>query len=378
MSTSTTHLLRGMARDVPVLWIESIGTRTPQLGSGRDLARVFRRLRNAWLGPRRMENRLWVLAPLLVPRAEGPQALAWNRRVLARAARRWAAGVGGCAVEYWCFVPNAADLLPAGAGRGGAAAPARPFVVYCCVDDWGRFENLDGAWLEEKERALLECADVVFAASRVLERKCRAVAGERVHYLPHGVDHARFAVALDSSTAIPPELAALPRPIAGFYGNLSPWVDFGLLESLAGRLPGWSFALIGPVYTDVSRLSALPNVRLLGRRAYEALPALCKSFDVGMIPYDMRHPRMPSVNPVKTLELLAAGVPVAAARIPELERGFGGDVALCDGVDEWRAALERQAGRRDRAAISARVKEQDWSARVRTMREIVEKKKLGN
>jgi len=314
-------------------------------------------------------------------------------------------------VEYWCFVPNAVDLLPATTQRSWAAGPRdvlttlqqdcsivgprydrtggpdessdqrinpiRPRVVYYCADDWSKFKYLDGAWIQRREEELLGRADVVFAASRYLEEKCRAIASGRVHYMAHGVEHAKFASALSSGTTIPEDVGGLPKPVIGFYGNVYPWIDFDLLESLVKSRPGWSFVMIGSVFCDIARFDSVPNVHFLGRREHDCLPAYCRAFDASIIPYDMTNPRMQSVNPVKTRELLAAGVPIVASDVPEL-RNFGDNVSVCKGVDEWLKALDTQVRREDREAVSASVAGDDWSARVADIRRIVSNETVEN
>jgi glycosyltransferase involved in cell wall biosynthesis len=315
--------------------------------------------------------------------------------------------------EYWCFVPNAVDLLPRAAGRQNDLGQNdyQNRIVYYCADDWGQFHNLDGVWMNAKERELVERADAVFVTSRFLENKLRKagfeqeeaevkegreqVAGRRsqesggadctplstvhrlqptVHYLPHGVEYARFAMALDEALPVPDDVAGLPKPIVGFYGNLHPWVDFDVVAAMAKARPKWSFVLIGERYADVSALDALPNVQLLGRREHGVLHDYCRAFDVAIIPYDMSNPRMESVNPVKTKELLAAGLPVVASDVPEL-RNYGDDVLTCTGTDAWLDALDRQVAREDHAAISERVREESWENKVAAIREIVDKAK---
>lgn len=377
--TCTTHILRRIAAEGPVLWVESIGTRHPRAGSVRDLRRIAKRLRLAGRGPRHIENQLWVWSPLFIPRAVSRPALAINRCVLSSVVHRWRKSAtqahfpppqnAGQAIpaDFWCFVPNAVDLLPA-TGR----------AIYYCVDDWSKFENLDGAWLEEKERQLLRRADVVFAASRLLEQKCRTIAGKRVHYMPHGVDFESFRAALDASTTVPAFMCDLPHPVIGFYGNLSPWIDFELIKGMAKEKPAWNFVLIGPVYADISDLAALPNVHMPGRVEHDLLPACCKGFDAAIIPYDMQHPRMKSVNPVKARELLAAGVPLVSSDIPEMQAVGPGVIVvqeekagMTEKVSHWISALEKQLARNDRHAISAAMAAHDWSLRIKQMQEII-------
>ena len=88
---------------------------------------------------------------------------------------------------------------------------------------------------------------------------------------------------------------------------------------MARARPAWSIALIGQVLGDVSAIKDLPNVHLLGQKRHDALPAYCKGFDVGMIPYRIDE-RMTFVNPLKLREYLSAGVPVVSTPVPEVVR----------------------------------------------------------
>lgn len=368
--TCTTHILREMGKTMPVLWINSIGMRRPQLGSGRDLRRIGQRIRRAFRGPEWKENQLSVLSPLLLPKARAPLARILNQFLLRRQTSGFRSQVSGLQSELWTFVPNAVDF---------AGCFHERKLVYYCVDDWSKFANLDSTWLEQKEAELLRRADVVFASSRFLEAKCRAIAGDRVHYMPHGVEHAKFAAALASDLPIPADLSSLQSvvcglrsPVIGFYGTLNDWIDFPVIRHLAEQLPTWRFVLIGPVFCDVSVLNGLPNIHLLGRREHDQLPAYCKGFDVAIIPYRLDHPRMESVNPVKLRELLAAGVPVVAADIPEV-RNISPHIKIACTAAEYLTGLESfLAVKPDRAAISAARKADDWSERVREIRRIVD------
>jgi glycosyltransferase involved in cell wall biosynthesis len=246
-----------------------------------------------------------------------------------------------------------------------------PRVIYYGVDDWSKYPGVDPAWVLDCERRLLARADTVFAASRYLEARWRPVAGHRVHYMPHGVWHGAFAAALDADLRVPEEVASLPAPRVGFYGNLYDWIDFDLLDRLAAARPRWSFVMIGPVYCDITRLRHRANVHFLGRRTPEQLPACCKGFDVALIPYKLSDARMESVNPVKLRELLAAGVPVVSSDIPEV-RDISRYVATARTTEAFLTALDAAiAAGYDRADISRERLADDWSARVREIRRII-------
>src|SRR2546429_5696497 len=63
---SKTHLMRLLARDNRILWVNSIGYRAPTL-SRTDLSRAFKKLSAAAQPVREVEPNLFVLNPLPVP-----------------------------------------------------------------------------------------------------------------------------------------------------------------------------------------------------------------------------------------------------------------------------------------------------------------------
>ena len=361
--TCTTHILREMGKTMPVLWVNSIGMRRPQLRAGRDIRRIVQRIKRAFRGPSWIENQLSVLSPLVLPKANSQFIRSVNRQLLAGAVNRHLSTDKSSSRELWAFVPNAVDYL-------GCFNETK--VVYYCVDDWTLFSNIDAKWITDCEHELLRRADVVFATSRFLEAKCRAVAGDRVHYMPHGVQYNHFATAVQPSTQIPSDLAAFRQPRIGYYGNIRDWIDFELLKQLATLRPSWSFIMIGPVSCDISTVATLPNVHFFSRREPAELPAYCKGFDVAIIPYRTNDVRMDAVNPIKLRELLAAGVPVVAADIPEV-RGISQYVRTARSTEDYLTGLETfLAGNFNRAAISEERRTDDWPERVREIRRIVE------
>jgi len=374
--TCTTHILKEMSQKQPVLWVNSIGVRRPDLFKVSDLRRILQRIWRCFAGIKDVEGSISVLSPFLFPAAKRivisyinkflfqMQSSSWIRRHLKQGGKEQ--------IEYWCFVPNSVSLIP-----------SNSFIVYYCVDDWSCFHNLDGKWLSSQEKILLMKANVVFAVSRVLVEKCKKILydlnpawTEKVHYSPHGVNYEMFhAAIIRKENKVPEEIAGIKHPVIGFYGNLHPWIDFELLRKIIEKRPLWSFVFIGECFCDkVDNIKFLPNVIMTGRKEYNLLPAYCSCFDAAIIPYDMKQKRMESVNPVKTLELLAAGVPVVSSDIPEL-RNFSQDVAICRSIDEWLTALDAAVKRKDRTEISKRVETFDWKKRVEEIEEIVKKQK---
>jgi glycosyltransferase involved in cell wall biosynthesis len=374
--TSNHHVLRELARTRRVLWLNSLATRTPTLSSGRDLAKIGRKLAEFVRGPVNVENDLWVTTPLVLPLPGSAVARAINRQILRATIRALRLRLGIKQFELWTFLPNTADYI----GTLGEA-----LAVYYCVDEWSMFSYLDRAQTVAAERRVLERVDAVFAVNHALADAKRVV-NRQTFVSPHGVDHALFARALDASLAVPADLAALPGPRIGFYGTLRDWVDFELIAHVARARPAWSIALIGQALGDLAALAGLPNVHLLGQKRHDELPGYCKGFDVGMIPYRIDE-RMTFVNPLKLREYLSAGVPVVSTPVPEVVRYAhmcriaATPDAFVTALDTVLAQASGDAGPAARRARSAAMMQETWSARVadvtRTVAEIAQGKTQG-
>lgn len=361
--TSNHHVLRELARTRRVLWLNSLATRTPKLSSGRDLGKIRRKLAEFTRGPQNVENDLWVFTPLVLPLPGSPVARAVNRQILRATIRGLRLRLGIRRFDLWTFLPNTGDYV-------GTLGEDR--AVYYCVDEWSMFSYLDRAATVAAERRLLERVDAVFAINHALADAKRQV-NPATFVSPHGVDHALFARALDPALAVPADLAALPRPRIGFYGTLRDWVDLELLAHIARARPAWSIVLLGQVLCDVSAVRGLPNVHLLGQKRHDQLPAYCKGFDAGMIPYRIDE-RMKFVNPLKLREYLSAGVPVVSTPVHEvvryahLCRVAGTPEAFVAALDEAIAEAD-PATRRGRSTAMAK---ETWSARVAEVMRILD------
>jgi glycosyltransferase involved in cell wall biosynthesis len=296
-------------------------------------------------------------------------ASAVNRTVLRTTIRALRVRLGIDRFQLWTFLPNTAPYV----GTLG-----EEMAIYYCVDEWSLFSYLDRKQTQEAERALLTKVDAVFAINAALAEAKRKL-NPRTFVSPHGVDHAAFAKALDPATVVPSDIDRIPRPRLGFYGTLRDWVDFELLAHVARKRPGWQLVLIGQQLGDLSAIHGLPNVHLLGQKPHAELPAYCKGFDVGMIPYRIDE-RMTYVNPLKLREYLSAGLPVVSTPVPEVAK-FSKLARVATTPDEFVAACEaalRETSEAQRRERSDAMKSETWSARVehvaRTIDEMAQRK----
>ena len=352
--TSKTHIMRILARKNRVLWIDSIGMRRPA-ATVYDARRLGAKLRGVFRGCRAVEPGLFVGSPLALPFPGNPAADHVNAHVLAAWLRWQLRRLGMARPILWSFMPNVGGLV----GRLGER-----MVVYHCVDDYAEFAGVSREAIRRLEADLVRRADVVLTSSERL-RDERLSLNPRTHFVTHGVDVAHFGKALDPATRLPEELRHLPRPIIGFFGLVAEWVDVPLVRAMADRRPDWSIVLVGRAATDVSALEGRPNVRLLGRRAYASLPAYCRGFDVGIVPFRMNDLTV-RANPLKLREYLAAGLPVASTPLPEVLR-CGALVETGADAGEFVAAVERALERRSASAARLRaetMRAESWEARV--------------
>lgn len=304
---SKTHLMRLLARDNRVLWVNSIGYRRPS-ASKADLGRVFRKLAASCQPVREVEPNIFVFNPLAIPAYGVGAVRAFNRHFLCWQVRRAMKRLGFRRAINWVFNPAAAVIA------GGLGEEA---VIYHCVDEYTAFSGVSSSGLAALEEGLLRRADfVIVSADRLYQSK--AALNPTTVVVRHGADHSHFRRALLPRTRVPDEVARLPRPVIGFFGLVADWVDVDLMAKVAERYPNGSLVILGKVTTDVSALQRLPNVHLLGRKPYEDLPAYCKGFDVALMPFRINELTL-NANPLKVREYLAAGLPVVSTAIPEVE-----------------------------------------------------------
>jgi glycosyltransferase involved in cell wall biosynthesis len=356
---SKTHLMRLLARENRVLWVNSIGYRTPGLNKA-DVGRLWKKLKAARQSLREVEKNIFVLNPLAIPAYGLGAARAVNRWWLRRQVLGAMRKLGFTRPINWIFNPAAAVL----ARRLGEET-----LIYQCVDEYSAFSGVAGQAILDLEADLLRRADlVIVSADKLYESKSRY--NPRTVTVRHGVDFEHFRKALDPATVVPAEIASLPRPVIGFFGLIADWVDVELMAEVAKKFASGSLVVLGKSTTDVSVLKGLPNVHLLGRKPYAELPAYCKGFDVALNPFRINELTL-NANPLKVREYLAAGLQVVATNIPEV--AMLGTCRVADTPEQFLHEVEEALKTPGpRAEISERVRSEGWDARLREIEKHLE------
>jgi uncharacterized SAM-binding protein YcdF (DUF218 family) len=350
-----------------VLFLENTGVRAPQM---RDLPRVRQRIRNWWRGTkgfRQERANLFVFSPLVVPLPYSRLARWINRWLLAGALKRWMRVTGLYRPIVWTFLPTplAVDLI---------RELDPQLTIYYCIDDF--VSSSPGARrIVASEQRLFRDADLVFVTSERLRRRA-AEFNDRVYLFPFGVNFDRFDAVRADSMPAPDDLRSLAHPVVGYVGGLHQWIDQDLLAAVAQRLAGATFAMIGPVQTDVSVLERQPNIRLFGQRAHDELARYIKGFDVGIVPYKLSE-YTANVYPTKLNEYLVMGIPVVATDLPEIRR-FNSDhgeiVTVAGGADAFAGAITSAVRGSTIDEVARRIEvahANSWTSRLAAMQQLI-------
>ncbi len=354
------HIAVRLADKNRVVFVDTIGGRTP---APRELGKVWRRLRRIVGGIRRVRENLTIVAPFVIP-IYNDLFRRINTALVAMQIHR--ALPRGAHPILWLFLPSLVGMV----GRFD-----EKLVIYHCVDEHAANPNVPAAQVRAWEKQLLARADLVFTTSNTLYESKRAF-NPHTFYLPNVADTAHFARTRAESLATPDDLRDIPRPIAGYIGNISAYkMDFDLLATVARQRPDWSFVLIGPVgrgdpSTSITNYR-LPNLFFLGSRPYSDLPRYVRAFDVCLVPFNQNESTRGSL-PMKFFEYLAAGKPVIATDLPTLA-DFRGYFYPVHNAAEFSAALDA-CRREDAARAAARVeiaRKFSWDARMVELEHIV-------
>ena len=208
--------------------------------------------------------------------------------------------------------------------------------VYYATDDFVEGASLWGVskrYLSTAREQNLQAADLVLAVTPELARHLqRRPASPR--WLPNGADLERFA----GINGVAPADVPLHPPVVGVVGQFNSRTDLSVLEAV--RRTGSNLLLVGPRWfvtagdnAAFDRLIGMPGVHWVDEVPRDQLAPYLRVLQVGLTPYaDSMFNRRS--YPLKTLEYLAAGVPVVST-----------DVASLCGLDPRYVSAESSAAR---------------------------------
>lgn len=261
--------------------------------------------------------------------------------------------------RVWLYTPLALEV---------ARALEPNVLIYDVMDDLAAFRGASPAMRLRHRQALRE-ADLVFTGGVSLYRGVRQLRTEAVHLFPSGVDPDHFATAIQLRRRRPPG-----PPVAGYVGVIDERVDLDLVAELAVRLAGWQLLMVGPVAKiDPATLPQAANISYPGQVSYAQLPEVMGAMDVALMPF-ARNEATRSISPTKSLEYLAAGLPVVSTPIPDVVDHLSDYVTIAeDGASFAAGCLSCQRGETPelRRRAEGLLRERHWDTIAARMAELV-------
>jgi glycosyltransferase involved in cell wall biosynthesis len=310
--SSTQHIVKVLGKTRPVIWLNSIGLRKPKL-TLHDLLRLFNKaksfivnkpksIKEGNMAKEDINSNFIVISPLVIPCANS-----WFSLKLSKIILKWQlkSACKKLAIEdpiIWTSLPTSVDYLEL-----FGKAPC----VYYCGDDFNSLDGVDHQFVTQKEREVVEKSSYIFTAS---EKMLDKFPSEKTVNIPHGVNFSLFS---EQVVQTPNDLPK-GKPIAGFYGSISAWLDQDLLVQTIEALPHWNFVFIGKVDCKVEKLEQFSNVYFLGTRPHNDLPKYIQNWNVAMLPF-VNNKQIQMCNPLKLREYLASGTPIVTTDFNALE-----------------------------------------------------------
>ena len=362
------QLMRNIAQDRRVLFVNSIGMRMPTSGNTtmpiRRIGRKVRSIAKLVRHPLPEVPGFTVMTPVTVPLYHRARVRRVNAYLVAAQVRVVAALHGIRDPACMVTVPTAWDVLqhvPHGTS------------IYNRSDKHSAFPEADTATIELLEQSLMLASDHVLYVSRTLMDDEAALTEGRAVFLDHGVDLSLFQRVPEDEW--PADIASIPGPRIGYFGAIRDYViDLELLRRVAEGIPEAQLVLVGGATCPIDDLVGLPNVHWLGARDYEDIPRYGSAFDVALMPW-LDNEWIRNCNPIKMKEYLALGLPVVTIAFPEVDR-YSDVISVAHGIEDFvartREALAENDSEAARTRRRAAVADASWQSRARVVEGLVD------
>jgi len=305
LPSSSQHIMRVLSREYSILWVDSLGLRTPSV-SQKDLKRIFQKLKKFFSGIKEKEPNIYVYSPLVLPYFQNRLARKINQFILTLSLKFFFSRKEAQERTLWAACPTAESLV----GR-----LKEKKSIYYCADEYSKFTGYSKNLVKELEEELLKKVDLVLVVSDKLFQTKKEY-NPNIFLIPHGVEFEHFSRYNLTSVELPADIKYIKRPVIGYYGLIRDWIDFELLEKIVQK-KDWSLVLIGPTSVDISKIQVKENMHFLGPKDYKDLPLYLQGFDVCIIPYKLTEVTI-NARPLKLFEYLASGKPVVSTPLPSV------------------------------------------------------------
>ncbi len=323
--TSCQHIFGYIPDGYPVLWVNTIGMRSPK-PTVRDFQKIILKSKKmiygffSNTGKGSHPEKINVLQPPMLPFQKISIFRKINSFIVCHLVKKRLQGLKMKSPVLVITAPNASDYI----GEFGERR-----VVYYCVDDFVEWPGLEKDLVRNMEKELIQKADICFATSDNLYNKLVKV-GKKTHLLTHGVDYKFFEILPEEEHDL---LKGIPKPRVGYFGLFDERSDQKIILEIAERMPGVYFVITGGIEVDISKFRKQHNIKFTGSIPYNELPAMVKGFDICMLPYKVNK-LTNAIQPLKFKEYLATGKPVVSTPIQEACK-LGRYVMIAESLYGW-------------------------------------------
>ncbi|MDA7503614.1 glycosyltransferase [Planctomicrobium sp.] len=328
--SSCQHLIRRLRERHKVLWVNTIGTRSPTVDSF-TLFRGAEKFKSWSRGLQKVHENMWVVDAPMLPGMGSRVSRFVSHKIVNSYLKI-------CLHRIGVKKPAMLTTLPHTGWLVGDIRQTQ--TIYYCTDDYSSWRGADQSSLIESEQQLVKNCSKILAVSKALVERLSA-ASESVHHFSHAVDFELFSSAMRQSHK--PRLEAYPSPRVGFFGLIYEKLDFELLAKLAKAINPASLVMIGPIDFCDQRLKELENVYFTDKVSYDELPEWISGLDVLILPYLADDVMIRQSSPLKLRECLATGIPTVSVNVSEV-KNYLPFVDIADSHDEFikmvRACLE--------------------------------------
>lgn len=245
-------------------------------------------------------------------------------------------------------------------------------VILDYIDDKLAFSNVP-IWMKTYLDNLIKKANLIFVVSSYLYKNIQKTRTDNIYLIGNGVDVSHFRKAM-TDIPVPDDIAKIKKPIVGYVGALSDWVDFEIIRAISQEFPDLSIVLVGPefpgVKSEIDSLKQHSNIFILGARPYELLPNYLKAFDVCIIPFKLNELTLSS-NPIKFYEYISSGKKVVSVNLPEVKL-FDNVIHVVNNLDEFLQFVRISLNEKANIGEFIRITEENtWDRKSENMVELI-------
>lgn len=340
----------------------------PSIRSRDFFAKVRRKLRSYLKFARRSPEGIWIVTPLVTPFFSIAFGRLLNKWLLILQLRLLMLILGFRDPILWIAIPTARDIV----GSLGES-----LLVYQVSDKYEANEMDHGSrgdLIRNLHEDMSARADLIYYSGKRLFAEAERHR-EKSHLLEQAVDFEHFSSAASKDfSPHPPEIAAIRKPILGYFGAIEAWlVDQKLIRYVSEQRPEWQWVFIG-LKTRSLDVESLENIHFLGSKNYRDLPSYASRFDVCVLPWVTDNEFVNYGSAIKVREYLATGKPVVITPLYEYE-SLDGILRIARSFDHFIELVENALKESDpevRKLRQSAVMNSTWDVRAEEVGRLME------